>query len=77
MSQTISGAAAAIYVENIGEIVLNIMDALSSSVRNHLNLGAILGSSFELSALGYVDQDDVAGYCAGYRSGFLVAKVSQ
>lgn len=43
-----SGAAAAINVENIGEIVLHIMDALPSSVRNHLNLGAILGSSFEL-----------------------------
>ena len=35
-------------VGNIGELVLHRMDSLPSSVRTHLNLGAILGSSFEL-----------------------------
>lgn len=35
-------------VGNIGELVLNRMDSLPSSVRTHLNLGAILGNVFEL-----------------------------
>jgi hypothetical protein len=35
-------------VGNIGELVLHRMDSLPASVRTHLNLGAILGSSFEL-----------------------------
>ena len=37
-----------IDVGKIGELVLHRMDSLPSSVRTHLNLGAILGSSFEL-----------------------------
>jgi tetratricopeptide (TPR) repeat protein len=41
-------AVAGIDVGNIGEIVLHRMDSLPSSVRTHLNLGAILGSAFEL-----------------------------
>lgn len=39
---------ATIDVGNIGEIVLHRMDSLPSTVRTHLNLGAILGSAFEL-----------------------------
>ena len=35
-------------VENIGELVLQSLDALKPLVRTHLNLGAILGSTFEL-----------------------------
>lgn len=40
--------AGVVDVRNIGEIVLHRMDALPSNVRTHLNLGAILGSAFEL-----------------------------
>lgn len=41
-------AVSDIDVDNIGEIVLHRMDSLPSSVRTHLNLGAILGTAFEL-----------------------------
>jgi predicted ATPase len=33
---------------NVGELVLHRMDSLSPAVRTHLNLGAILGTGFEL-----------------------------
>ena len=40
--------SAGLDVGNIGELVLHRMDSLPASVRTHLNLGAILGSLFEL-----------------------------
>ncbi|KAI2504046.1 hypothetical protein MHU86_10408 [Fragilaria crotonensis] len=61
-----SNAASRGYLDGYG--------AGASGVRNHTDLSPreLLKKS---SALGYINQEDVAGFCVGYRSGFMAAKV--
>jgi hypothetical protein len=47
-NQTFGSANREVEIGNVGELVLHRMDALPSSVRSHLNLGAVLGQTFEL-----------------------------